>query len=230
MANHEPILTSDTLTSLTQNLTKQRASVAHWRKETWRLTKLLQPAQCLDATSETIYDPDVAKVARIGLLKTTQRKAVVSTDGKDEAARREDAIKKTLSGAPLVTPVSIQQELDAAKLQWTAAEDACEYLEKEIRKEKTALAIAYSAKLKPKADALVKSFCQKQLEALSVWKEIYEMKQFLIDNEIGLHGMLLNLPSFLGAPSDPYSDMSEFFRNAKVAGFISAVPVGMRLS
>ena len=227
--SNEPVIASVTLTSIKENLTKQRASVAHWRGEAWRLTSLLQPAQCYAETSETIWDADVAKVARIGLLKTTQKKAVVSTTDQDEAARREDAIKKTLSGAPLVTPVSIQQELDAAKLQWTAAEDACEYLEKEIRKEKTALAIAYSAKIKPKADALIKGFCQKQLEAHAVWKEVYEMKQFLIDNEIGLRGMLLNLPLFLGAPNDPCSDAAEFFRAAKNDGHISAVPVGMRL-
>jgi hypothetical protein len=225
---NDPVLTSDTFTSLKENLTKQRASAAHWRGEAWRLTKLLSPASCYDQTSETIWDPDIAVKARIGLLKTTQKKAVAPAID-NEAARREDAIKKTLAGEALVTPVSIREELEAAKLQWTAAEDACEYLEKAIRKEKTSLAIAYRAKLKPKADALIKSFCQKQLEAHAVWSEIYELKQHLLESEVGLCGTLLNLPSFLGAPNDPHSDMADFFRAAKNDGMISSVPKEMRL-
>jgi hypothetical protein len=226
---NDPVLTSDTFTSLKETLTKQRVSAAHWRDETWRFTKLLAPVSCYDETSETIWDPDIAKVARIGLLNTTQKKEAASAGDYNEAARREDAIKKTLAGEALVTPVSIREELETAKLQWTAAEDACEYLEKEIRKEKTAFAIAYSAKLKPKADALIKSFCQKQLEAHAVWKEIYELKQHLLESEVGLRGMLLNLPEFLGAPNDPYSATADFFRAAKNDGFIKEVPKEMLL-
>jgi len=88
-----PVLSSDVLTSLEQNLTKQRASGAHWREETWRLTKLLSPASCYDQTSETAWDPELTTKARIGLLKTTMKKAAPVTNDGHEAARLE-AIKK----------------------------------------------------------------------------------------------------------------------------------------
>jgi hypothetical protein len=111
---NDPVLTSDTFTSLKENLTKQRVSAAHWRDETWRFTKLLAPVSCYDETSETIWDPGIATVARIGLLITTQKKEAASAGDYNEAARREDAIKKTLAGEALVTPVSIREESETA--------------------------------------------------------------------------------------------------------------------
>jgi hypothetical protein len=226
----DPILTSDKLTALHQSLAKQKANAAQCRAEVWRLTTLLSPASAYNETSSTVWDADVAKVARIGLLKTTQKNRVVSTpDGQDEAARRKDAIERTLAGETIVTPTSLREQLESENLKWSAAEDAIEFLIREIQREKTALAIEYSKKMKPKHDALMKSFCQKQLEAHAVWRELYDLKRHLIDSEVGLRSLCLTTPDFLGAPNDPRSEMGDFFRAAKSDGFISTVPVELRL-
>ncbi|WP_079567210.1 hypothetical protein [Bradyrhizobium erythrophlei] len=227
--NPDPILTSDKLTDDTQNKARLLASSAQSRAKIWNFTKLLSPASCYDETSSTTWDADTTTVARIGLLKTTMKKQVVSADNRDEAARKKEAIERTLAGEVIVTPSSIQQQLDSEQIKLSATLDAIDFLTGEIQREKMKLAIEYSKKMRPKHDALMKTFCQKQLEALSVWSELFNLKSHLIDNG-GLHGLCLNLPAaFLGAPNDPYSDMADFFRSAKNDGHISAVPKEMRL-
>jgi hypothetical protein len=229
MANYDPILTSVKLTTDTANKTRLLASAAQSRAEIWRLTTLLAPASCYDETSTTTWDADVATVARIGLLKTTSTRKAVSNDGKDESAKKKEAIERTLAGETIETPTSIQQLRDSEETKLTATLDAIEFLTAEIAREKTALAIEYSKKMKPKHDAIMGRVCKTILEARTAYAELYDLKRHLIDNEIGLRGLCLTTPDFLGAPNDAYSDMATFLQAAKVDGFISAVPVGMRL-
>jgi hypothetical protein len=227
---NDPILTSDKLTADTQNKKRLLASAAQSRSEIWRFTKILYPEQTYDETSITTWDAGTATVARIGLLKTTQKKVVASTDDQDDAARKREAIKRTLAGEPIETPTTIREQFESEQRKLSATLDAIEFLTREIERETTALAIEYSnTKMKPKHDALMKSFCQKQAEAHAVWSEIYELKRHSIDNGVGLRGLFLTTPDFLGAPNNPHSEMAEFFRAAKNGGFISSVAKELRL-
>src|SRR5229473_3685760 len=215
----EPILKSDKLTSLNAKKAELRASAKLWNTERHRLAKILSP-QYLDETVTRI--DDVQKEA------ATKKGAVTGViDETAEAARKAEELRRTLAGEPLANPISIEEQLRVANKQLTAVEDALEYVNGEIKREKTALAIAYSKQRKVDHDRLMVKLCSSLLETHKAWGDVYALKRHLIDNEIGLIGLCLTMPDFLGAPVDPYSDMADFFRAAKKDGFISKVPADL---
>jgi hypothetical protein len=226
---NDPILKSEKLSSLTQNLAKQKANAAQSRAEVWRLTKMVSPHNNYDVTSSTVWDSDIAEFARIGLINGRQEICVVPTGDQDESARRKVALDRTLAGETLATPIGIKEQIETAQRQWSATEDAIEFLTREIEQEKTALAIQYSKTMKPKHDALMDTVCKKILETHAAWRDLYALKRHLIDSEVGLRGLCLTMPDFLSAPNNPHSEMADFLRSAKNDGFISAVPKEMRL-
>jgi hypothetical protein len=64
------------------------------------------------------------------------------------------------------------------------------------------------------------------LAAHSAWRDIYNLKRHLIDNEIGLRDICQLLPTdFMGAPTDKHSKMADFFRDGKRMGWASKLPV-----
>lgn len=232
--NPDPILlTSEQLTSVSQNMARLKASAAQSRAEIWRCAKILFPDRTYDETSSTVWDGDVAKFARIGLVhgrqQGQQEKGAVRTDSNDETARRKEAIERTLAGESIVTPTSLREQYESEQSKLSATLDAIEFLAGEIEREKTALAIQYSKEMKPKHSALMDTVCKKILETHAAWRELYDLKRHLIDSGVGLRGLCLNLPDFLGTPVDPYSDMADFLRAAKNEGFISKLPAELVL-
>ncbi len=218
----EPILKSDKLTSLNAKKAELRASAKLWNTERHRLAKILSP-QYLDVTVTRIDDVQKEAANRKGAIPT----GVI--DETAEAARKAEELRRTLAGEPLANPSSIEEQLRVANKQLTAVEDALEYVNGEIKREKTALAIAYSKQRKVDHDRLMVKLCSSLLETHKAWGDVYALKRHLIDNEIGLIGLCLTMPDFLGAPVDPYSDCADFLRLAKKDGFISKVPADLEL-
>jgi hypothetical protein len=213
----EPILKSEKLTGFLAKKAEQRASAKHWNDERHRLARILSP-QYLDVTVTRV--DDVRKEA-------ATRQGAVVPDVVDEAAQaalKAEVLRRTLAGEPLANPTSIEEQLRVANKQLTAVEDALEYLDGEIKTERAALAIAYSKQRKPEHDRLMVKVCASLLETHKAWGEVYALKRHLIDNDVGLIGLCLTMPDFLGAPNDPYSDCADFLRAAKKEGFINAVP------
>ncbi len=212
----EPILKSDKLAGLNAKKAELRASAKLWNTERHRLAKILSP-QYHEVTVTRIDDV---------LKDAANRKGAVTgvIDETAEAARKAEELRRTLAGEPLANPSSIEEQLRVSNKQLTAVEDALEYVNGEIRSEKTALAIAYSKQRRPDHDRLMAKLCASLLETHKAWGEVYALKRHLVDEGVGLIGLCLTMPDFLGAPVDPYSDMADFFRAAKKEGFINAVP------
>jgi hypothetical protein len=212
-------------------LKKQKAKAKNSGAEVWRLNKLRSP-QLHDATVIRVTDADAPTKAFIGIKKTRDRPGVVSTgtDDKTEAARVDDILKRTLADEPLADSVAVEEQIEKEQRQWSAYEQAIEFLTREIDKEKAVLAIQYSKQLKPQHDELMRKLCKPLLEFHAAYCELYALKRHLIDNEVGLRGLCLTLPDFLSEPSNKYSEMADFFRALKRENYIKEVPKELRLS
>jgi hypothetical protein len=211
------ILKSPKLTSLLEDRDKLKARAAQSRAEVWRMTQILSP-QPNDSTVITVLDVK-GEAAR--------NKGVVFTGGIDEqaeAARKEDALKRTLAGEPLADSTSLKEKLEKEHRQWHAIEEAIEFRTREIEHERTALAIQYCKEQKPKHDDLLRRVCKTLWEFHAEWSELYKFKRHLIDHEIGLRGICLTLPDFLGAPNDKHSELADFLRAAKREGYVNSIP------
>ena len=219
--NSVPILHSDKLASLLQDLEKLKSKAENCRANVWRMTQVLSPHVNDVTVSTVINEKDEA----------AQKKAVVpiGIDAQDEAARKEDALKRTLAGEPLAESIGIQEKLAKEHRQWAAYEDAIEFLTRAIESERTTLAIQYSKQCKPKHDELMKRLCIPLLEAHAVYSELYALKRHLIDSGVGLRGLCLTMPDFLSTPNNQYSELADFFRAAKREGHLKEVPKELRI-
>jgi hypothetical protein len=217
----EQILKSDKLAALQLQKTQLRPRIKRWNDERIRLARILSP-QYLDITVSRV--DDVAK-------ETASKAGATAATGEDatETARRAEALQRTLAGQQVANGESVEIQLRNANLQLQALEDAMEFLDKEIRVEKKLLAIAYSKTMKPKHDDRMRRLCASLLNTHAIWTELFSLKRNLIEAEVGLIGLCLIEPSFLGVPVDPYSDCADFFRAAKKDGFVDAVPKALVL-
>ena len=218
----EPILNSPKLTGVNAKKAELKPRAKHWNDERHRLTKILSP-QYMDET--VIRIDDVKKDA-------ANRKGAIPTDVIDEtaeAARRAEDLRRTLAGQPLADLTSVEDQLRAEHRQWSAIEEAIEFVHREIKSEKTALAVAYCKQRRPDHDRLMVKLCASLLETHKTWAELYALKRHLVDEGVGLIGLCQTMPDFLGAPIDPYSEFADFLRLAKKEGFINSVPNELEL-
>ena len=223
-------LESDKLTALSEQLAKLKASATQSRAEGWRLTKLSAP-QIHDATvTRSVDGGPPPKTAFIGIKNSPNKPGVLSTGAneQDETARKEDALRRTLAGETLPETIGVKEQLEKVTRQYAAYEHAIEFVTREIERERAVLAAEYCKKAKPTHDELMRKVCNPMLELHAAWKELNDFKQHLIDADIGLRGICLDLPDFLGAPNDKYSEMAEFLVVAKSKGYINELPKAYR--
>src|SRR5216684_8915067 len=133
----EAILKSDKLTGFVAKQAEKRASAKRCNDERYRLAKILSP-QYLDVTVVRIDDVKKDAATRAGAVP-----AATVVDEAAQAALKAEELRRTLAGEPLANPSSIEEQLRVANKQLTAVENALEYVNGEIKREKTALAIAY---------------------------------------------------------------------------------------
>lgn len=228
--NFDPLPKSDKLTALLEDRGKLKAKAKQSRAEVWRLTKLLSP-QIHDETVTRTTDADEPTAAFIGIKTARDKPGVIYTGmgEQNEAALKEETLRRTLAGELLADATGRKEQLAKEHRQWTAFESAIEHLNREIEKEKTALAIQYCKQLQPKEKELMARVCKHLLELHAAHSELYSLQRHLIDNSIGCHAICLDLPTFLSAPSNPHSEFSEFIRMAHRKGYIKEVPSEMRL-
>ena len=187
----------------------------------WRLTKALTP-QFQESTVRIIADERTESARKSGVISTG------GIDEKAETARNEDVLARTLRGEPLAEPTGTKEQLDKAHRQWAAIENAIEHVDREIQREKAALSIQYCNSLKAKEADLVRKVCKPMLELHSAWSDLYSLKRHLTDAEVGLRGICLIMPDFLSAPNNKFSEMGDFLRAARNAGYIKEIPVEYR--
>jgi hypothetical protein len=214
--NSDPILHSDKLTSLRQDLAKQKSKAENSRANVWRMTQIVSP-HVNNVTVRTVINEKDEAAKKIAVVP-------IGIDEQDDAARRDDELRRTLAGEPLAESIGIQEKLAKEHRQWAAYEDAIEFITREIEQERTLLAIAYAKTLKPKHDQLMKNLGNPMLAVHAALLDIYEIKRHLIDNGVGLRGLCLTLPDFLSTPNNPYSELADWFRAMKREGYISSIP------
>jgi hypothetical protein len=180
--------------------------------------------------TRSVDDGPPPKTAYIGLKNSPNKPGVLSTgvNEQDDAARKEDVLRRTLAGEPLPETIGVKEQLEKVNRQYAAYEDAIEFVTREIEREKTALAIQYCEQQKPKEAELLRRVCKPMLELHAAWSEAYGFRQHLIDSGIGLRGLCLDLPDFLGAPNDKYNEMAMFLVIAKSKGYIKELPKDFR--
>ena len=189
-------------------------------------------AVVFDLTSRINPQFHVETVRRVDNATDTSKHAGVVTTGAiselDEATRKADAIQRAIAGESPTDHSSIEEQIARETRSWKAEEDACEFLRRQIEAKETVVAIAYSKTKMPLHNSQMARLGKVMLEAHSILCEAYDLQRHLIDNRVGLRGLYLNLPSFLSAPNDKYSDFADWFRAMKREGHISAIPKEMR--
>jgi hypothetical protein len=222
-----PVLTSPALTELTQKRDALSVKAKASKANKVRLGKLLYP-QWVNETVVRVTDVEAPTAAFIGLKPRRDQVSVVATESvePDEAAIRA----RTLAGESLADMPSIKEQLEKENRQYAAYEDAISHLDREIERERDRLNAEYSKSLEPKHDEQMRKLLATALDMHTAWFEIHSMKHELIDSGIGLrNGLYLTLPEFLPNPSDPYSQMADWFRAVKAAGYIKEVPASLRM-
>ena len=218
---YEPIPVTDKLAGLLRDKANLVLRTEQSRLEVARLTKLLNP-QYMHETVRTVAD----------IKDETSRKSGVITTGVNdvaEAARRDAELKRTLAGEPLAELTDTKSQLELAHRQWTAIEDAIDHINREIAREKTAIAIAYSKSLAPLHKDIMARLAKPMIEFQAAYLEAYALKRHLVDNDIGLRGLCLTLPEFLSTPNNPHSELADYFRALKSEGYIKTVPTELLL-
>jgi len=217
-------LKSEKLAAFRADVDKLKTRAAQSNTERLRLTKILHP-QFTESTVQRFTPKELALKANL------YNKPNVSTNpnfATDEAARKADALKRTLAGEPLENSADTKAKLEHEKKQSAAIDDAIEFLTREINRERSALSIQYCNQLKPKEAALMSIICKSMVELHAAWSELYNLKRHLIDSEVGLRNICHTLPDFLGAPNDRQGDFAQFCRDAHKLGFMKSIPAEYR--
>ncbi len=221
------MLNSEKLTSDLSDREKLIVRATLSRARIVRLTKLVFPEQFIGTTVlNTVEKVLVTKAAirREPLLQDTVR---VTNIDKDESARNDDIIKRTLAGEPLAQTVSNQELLAQEHRQLSAIENAIVFLDKEIYKERAALAIQLRKTQKAADDANMKSLFAALAEVLPSFAKASEHRRQFIDNGIppgDIGSMIPAIEEVLGNSRNPHSPLAELFREAHRRGFIATVP------
>jgi hypothetical protein len=146
-----------------------------------------------------------------------------------ERQRRQDDLEAILKGEPMAVRPDVNVLLDACNRRAQAEEAAVVFLKKQIAAENFKLSSERCKALKPIEAEMMKKLYKLLAEVHAVHSEIHDKKESLIGSGIGLIGIFLNTPDFLGNPRDKQSDLAQFFRNGVTNGFISVVPGDLRL-
>ena len=214
------VLTSKKLTELTADKARLLSGTKSFRQEKLQLTQLQNPNQVHTETVRRIEDYSDAKdkAAHAGVIVTGIESEKV------EAARKADALKRTLANEPLEDTGSIEDKIAKIDRAWAAHENAIEFRDREIFVEREFLAVEYTKKIKPQADQRMVKLGKAALDFHAAWLDANELRQHLIDEEVGLRGIFQTMPDWLSNARNKHSEFAEWMRAMKRDGFISAAP------
>jgi hypothetical protein len=215
------ILQSPTLTALEEKCDLHRSRFKSACDEFRRITKLKRDdfyeqtsvSQMMDVSKRTIAAPP-ENLANRSSGDTVQA----------EAKRGQDDLDRTLRGEPLAERTDTKATLDELNRQAQAEVRAVEFLEKQIAAERYKLSVEHCKKLKPKEAQIMTRLYKALAEVHSVHSELNDMKQSLIDEGILLRDICLHTPDFLDNPRSKHSEIAEFFKEGKLAGFVTEIP------
>jgi hypothetical protein len=144
-----------------------------------------------------------------------------------DAKRKQDDLERTLRDEPLAERIDGKVLLDEINRKAQAEDNAIDYLKKQRAAEHYRLAVEHCQKLKPTEAKMMQRLYQALADVHSVYSEIHDMRQGLIEDGIGLRGVFLDMPTFLDNPRSKTSELAEYFRRGAAAGF-TEVPKAFR--
>lgn len=156
----------------------------------------------------------------------TTRKMNGGTSADDKQARVQAALEgKTLPPAP-----SIDALLAAEQANFNAICDAIHLKSGDLRTLERDAAHKFAEARKPQHDKAMKKLGTAMTDVHGALVELGDLKWDLLNNGGGLAAGLfsIGLPDSLERPRDRSSDLGDFFRTMKAAGFVSAVPKELR--
>jgi hypothetical protein len=129
-----------------------------------------------------------------------------------------------LAGKDMPDVVDVDSEIHRAKAEWQAIEAANEIQQRKIYELKAVAERKLCDSLRPNHDRLMTRLCKSLAETHAVYVELFRMKRHLANNGHRFGGLFAVEPEFLDIPTDKTTDLADFFREAKKAGYVSSVP------
>lgn len=129
-----------------------------------------------------------------------------------------------LAGKEMPSTTDIEGELRRTKAEWQAIEAAKEFQQRKIYELKAAAERKLCESLRPHHDKLLTRLCKGLADVHATYTELYGMKRHLAGNGYRFCGLFAVEPEFLESPTSRTTDLADFFREAKKAGYISSIP------
>jgi hypothetical protein len=215
------IPSSEKLKSLEKKRAELKATAAISSAEILRLTNLGRPGSigetvvnrtrpATHATIETWSDP------------STNRSSDLSAQ---ESARNADR-DAILSGQPLAERTDVKMLLAQQNRRRGALEDGLESIERDIRIEKTRLAIEYSKELRPEYDKEIGIVFKALVDLYPTLLRLNGLKQHLVDNGIGFREgvFAINPEALFDNALNKYSPLATFLNEGVRLQYIKQLP------
>jgi hypothetical protein len=146
----------------------------------------------------------------------------------ESAEDKEARIAAIINGEAPPSPTNIDGLISDINAQWRGLEEAREILVRRIVDLKRNAGKVVCEKLRPEHDEIMKRLSKALLEAHAAYVQFDDFKRNLLFNECGLYGICSIEPDFLESPGDKTSSLAQYFREARQAGYIKAVPAELR--
>jgi hypothetical protein len=175
------------------------------------------------ATLRSLVERDNAEAAKQSTkhsdLKRIRAQRELQFSDADSSAR------DYLDGKPVQDFAALQVQENAVQREIALIEKAREVLAKQIKKAKDEAAKQYCQTWVEKERAILKRACNASVELHQANLEYMNLRQHLIDDEIGLFGIgALDIVPAFGHPRNRHSEFAQFCRDAHKLGFMKSIP------
>ncbi|MBP2560349.1 hypothetical protein J2857_003118 [Neorhizobium galegae] len=140
----------------------------------------------------------------------------------DTAASRR--VAELIGQAPTPTPPSKRERLSAMANEIRALRSAGELLDSQIAVERHRAVSAYRSGVAPTYRDKMKAVVEAMRGVHTAALDLHGLTKALEDQEVSVESLGFFSPSILGSPTDPYSSMARFFREAVEMGLIPKMP------
>ncbi|MCK1640461.1 hypothetical protein IVA95_23465 [Bradyrhizobium sp. 157] len=148
--------------------------------------------------------------------------------GGETVEEKEARISAIINGDAPLPQTNIDGRIADINTQWRSIEDAKEVLVRRVVELKRKAGREICQTFRPKHDEIMKRLSESLLKTHAAYVEFERLKRDLLTNECGLYGVFDIEPDFLESPTDRTSSLAQYFREAKAAGYIKAVPAEFR--
>jgi hypothetical protein len=137
--------------------------------------------------------------------------------GQDPAKQsRVDALAR---GESVTYPESQQEQIEQVRMKVADLEDVQHAMKGRISDARRLVSRIIVDRVTPEHNRLLKTACKHLADAIPAIKEYYDLRQAMVDGEIGVGPLFDLMPDFIGNPRNEDSDCAHFMRAAAKAGY-----------